>query len=58
MAKSVKALINPIMLAWARDQAGYSPADAAHKLGLDEERLQALEDGREVSDFRQAAGHG
>jgi len=51
MAKSVKALINPIMLGWARDQAGYSLADAAHKLGLDEARLQALEEGAEVPTF-------
>jgi Zn-dependent peptidase ImmA (M78 family)/DNA-binding XRE family transcriptional regulator len=51
MAKSVKALINPTMLAWAREQAGYSPADAAHKLGIDEPRLQALENGKETPTF-------
>lgn len=43
MAKSVKALINPTMLTWAREQAGYSLADAAHKLGIDEARVEALE---------------
>jgi Zn-dependent peptidase ImmA (M78 family) len=51
MAKSVKALINPTMLAWARDQAGYSPADAARKLGIDELRLKALEDGEDTPTF-------
>jgi Zn-dependent peptidase ImmA (M78 family) len=51
MAKSVKALINPAMLTWARDQAGYSLADAAHKLGIDDARLQALEDDQETPTF-------
>lgn len=51
MAKSVKALINPAMLAWAREQAGYSLADAAHKLGIDEARLQALEVDQETPTF-------
>lgn len=51
MAKSVKALINPTMLTWAREQAGYSLADAAHKLGIDEARLQALEADQETPTF-------
>jgi Zn-dependent peptidase ImmA (M78 family) len=51
MAKSVKALINPAMLAWARNQAGYTLADAAHKLGFDEPRLQGLEAGAEAPTF-------
>ncbi len=51
MAKSVKALINPTMLEWARDQAGYSLADVAHKLGLEEPQLQALEKGDETPTF-------
>jgi Zn-dependent peptidase ImmA (M78 family) len=51
MAKSVKALINPAMLTWAREQAGYGLADAAHKLGIDEARLQALEDNQETPTF-------
>ena len=51
MAKSVKALINPAMLAWARNQAGYTLADAAHKLGFDEPRLQGLEAGAEMPTF-------
>jgi Zn-dependent peptidase ImmA (M78 family)/DNA-binding XRE family transcriptional regulator len=51
MAKSVKALINPKMLEWARTQAGYSMADAAKKLGLDEARLGDIESGKEVPTF-------
>ena len=51
MAKSVKALINPKMLEWARTQAGYSLADAAKKLGLEEARLDDLEHGKELPTF-------
>src|SRR5260370_22450654 len=51
MAKSVKALINPAMLTWAREQAGYSLADAAHKLGIDDARLEALEGDQETPTF-------
>ena len=39
------------MLTWAWDQAGYSPADAARKLGIDELRLKALEDGEDTPTF-------
>jgi Zn-dependent peptidase ImmA (M78 family) len=51
MAKSVKALINPTMLTWAREQAGYSLADAAHKLDIDDARLEALESDQETPTF-------
>ncbi|KRQ01283.1 hypothetical protein AOQ73_18180 [Bradyrhizobium pachyrhizi] len=51
MAKSVKALINPAMLAWARKQAGFSPDEAARRLHLDEQRLSALESGDEIPTF-------
>jgi Zn-dependent peptidase ImmA (M78 family)/transcriptional regulator with XRE-family HTH domain len=51
MAKSVKALINPIMLEWARTQAGYGLAEAAKKLGLEEARLNDLEGGKETPTF-------
>jgi Zn-dependent peptidase ImmA (M78 family) len=51
MPKSVKALINPTMLTWAREQAGYSLADAAHKLGIDEARLEGLEGDLETPTF-------
>ena len=51
MAKSVKALINPSMLAWAREQAGFSPDEAARRLHIEEERLAALEKGDETPTF-------
>jgi Zn-dependent peptidase ImmA (M78 family) len=51
MAKSVKALINPAMLAWAREQAGFNPDNAAGRLHIDEERLTALESGDETPTF-------
>jgi transcriptional regulator with XRE-family HTH domain len=51
MAKSVKALINPAMLAWARAQSGFSPDEAARRLHIDEERLSAFEQGAEAPTF-------
>lgn len=51
MAKGVKALINPAMLAWAREQAGFSPDEAARRLHVDEERLNAFEKGGEAPTF-------
>ncbi|PZA13219.1 hypothetical protein DNX69_02250 [Rhodopseudomonas palustris] len=51
MAKSVKALINPAMLAWAREQAGFSPDEAARRLDIDPERLAAFESGDEAPTF-------
>lgn len=51
MVKSVKALINPAMLTWAREQAGYGLADAARKLHLDDARLEALEADQETPSF-------
>ena len=51
MAKSVKALINPAMLTWAREQAGISLPDAARRLHLEEERLIEMEKGEEAPSF-------
>lgn len=51
MAKSVKALINPAMLAWARDQAGFSLSDVARRLHLEETRIEAMEKGDEAPTF-------
>lgn len=39
MASRVKALINPAIVTWARETAGYGVAQAAKKLGIDEARL-------------------
>src|SRR5947209_6767397 len=44
MAARVKSTINPALLIWARETAGFTPAAAAEKLKIDEERLAAWED--------------
>lgn len=44
MAARVKALINPSLVAWARETAGFSLVEAAEKLKMDEARLAKWED--------------
>lgn len=44
MAARVKSTINPALLVWARETAGFTPAEAAKRLKIDEERLSAWED--------------
>jgi Zn-dependent peptidase ImmA (M78 family) len=44
MAARVKSTINPALLTWARETAGFTPAAAAEKLKIAEERLAAWED--------------
>ena len=44
MAPRIKALINPTIVTWARETAGYATAAAAEKLGIDETKLLAWED--------------
>lgn len=51
MAKSVKALINPAMLIWGREQANFGLDEAARKINVDIERLQAFESGAESPTF-------
>jgi hypothetical protein len=34
MAARVKAIVNPALITWARDSAGFTVAEAAQKLGL------------------------
>lgn len=43
--KTPDALINPELLVWARESAGYEQADAATKLGITVERLIEWENG-------------
>ena len=43
MAARVKSTINPALLKWARETAGFTPAEAAKRLKIDEERLAAWE---------------
>jgi Zn-dependent peptidase ImmA (M78 family)/DNA-binding XRE family transcriptional regulator len=44
MAARVKSTINPALLTWARETAGFTPAEAANRLKIDETRLAAWED--------------
>jgi len=44
MPSRVKALITPALLTWGRETAGFTTAEAAARLGIDEERLMAWED--------------
>lgn len=46
MAARVKALTNPALLRWARETAGFNPAEAAARLKIDESKLAAWEDPR------------
>jgi hypothetical protein len=40
MAPRVKALINPALVTWARESAGFATAEAAARLDIDEARLR------------------
>jgi Zn-dependent peptidase ImmA (M78 family)/transcriptional regulator with XRE-family HTH domain len=44
MAARVKSTINPALVTWARETAGFTAAEAAKRLKMDEERLAAWED--------------
>jgi Zn-dependent peptidase ImmA (M78 family)/DNA-binding XRE family transcriptional regulator len=44
MPARVKAIINPALISWARDSAGFTVAEAAQKLGIGEKQLAAWED--------------
>jgi Zn-dependent peptidase ImmA (M78 family) len=54
MAKSIPALVNPRLLAWAREQAGFSVEEASLKVKRDVEELRAWEQGEELPTLRQA----
>ena len=46
MARSIPALVNPPLLVWAREEAGYAtPEAAAGKVGVSAEKLKAWESG-------------
>ena len=51
MAASLAAPINPDLLVWARETAGYSVDDAAAKLGVKPEKLEAIEKGDPAPSF-------
>lgn len=48
-------IVNPEILVWARERAGFSDEQAAKKLGLSSDRLYALEAGDRVPTRRQLA---
>ncbi|MCL6634860.1 MAG: XRE family transcriptional regulator [Peptococcaceae bacterium] len=53
MSRRVKANINAHVLAWARKTAGYVLEEAAHKIGISPEKLQAWETGEDKPTLRQ-----
>jgi len=53
MAKSIPALINPVMLVWARESARLSLEEAARKIGIAADKLAACEIGEAHLTFAQ-----
>ncbi|HEX7408956.1 MAG TPA: XRE family transcriptional regulator [Candidatus Binatia bacterium] len=54
MAASIPALVNPPLLVWAREEAGYSPDEAAERVRVPVEKLRAWESGDKQPTLRQA----
>jgi Zn-dependent peptidase ImmA (M78 family)/DNA-binding XRE family transcriptional regulator len=54
MAASIPALVNPVLLTWAREQSGYAPGPVAKRLNVKPERLLAWERGEVKPTVRQA----
>jgi Zn-dependent peptidase ImmA (M78 family)/transcriptional regulator with XRE-family HTH domain len=54
MAASIPALVNPPLLAWARQESGYAPELVAKRLGVRPERLLSWERGDAKPTLRQA----
>ncbi|MET0012050.1 MAG: ImmA/IrrE family metallo-endopeptidase [Sedimenticola sp.] len=50
---TIRAKVNPDLLVWARKSAGYTLAQAAHKLGVSEERLSQWEAGEAQPTIKQ-----
>ena len=48
MAKTVPAIVQPSVIAWARKSAGYSLEDAARKLQTTPEKLNSWETGKKL----------
>ena len=45
MGKRIEAIVKPDLLIWARESAGFTKEDAAHRLGIKLQRLEDWEDG-------------
>ncbi|MEW6668370.1 MAG: XRE family transcriptional regulator [Thermodesulfobacteriota bacterium] len=56
MAGSIPALVNPAVLAWARQESGYVAEQVAKRLNVKPERLLAWERGQKRPTVRQAQG--
>src|ERR1043165_3827658 len=61
MAERVTALVNPALITWARETGGFSVAEAAKKLDVDEAQLVAwenpnAEDAPSIPQLRKIAG--
>ena len=52
--KRIEALVNPVMLKWAREKGGYDLVSAAKKINIPVESLKAWEDGSKKPTMRQA----
>ncbi|WP_352451909.1 helix-turn-helix transcriptional regulator [Mesorhizobium sp. M0106] len=48
MAQRVKANIRPALITWARESAGFTPAEAASRLKHEEDAYLAWEAGEEM----------
>ena len=53
MAKNIEALVEPKLLIWARDSAGYSVEEAAKKISVKPERLKSWEKGEKRPSIKQ-----
>jgi Zn-dependent peptidase ImmA (M78 family)/DNA-binding XRE family transcriptional regulator len=53
MSKTVRVKVEPGLLTWARKSAGFSTEDAAGKVGITQERLEAWESGRALATVKQ-----
>jgi transcriptional regulator with XRE-family HTH domain len=54
MAASIPALVNPPLLVWVREEAGYSPDEAAERVRVPVEKLRAWASGEKQPTLRQA----
>lgn len=54
MARSIPALVNPHMLVWAREEAGYTLEQAAEKAHFPIEKLRSWENNEALPTLRQA----
>lgn len=53
MAKGVEAIVEPALLVWARESAGFSVEEAARKVGVKPKRLQSWESGEKRPTLKQ-----